>query len=270
MNEFPIYLGSILLEPNRWPDRPDTTYSRLSRLNGIRQGPPRIKVSEWLERAASDGFDGVELWENHVLLCDNEEFSRLCSPPLPVAVYSSYFPLDDAGALRREVALEAMRELGAQGVKYNFGENAGCTGEYLRNLRAWTAQLDPGVRVICECHGNDIAAKPEVAASLMESLGNNRFQCTVHFADEYMGRPLEDWLKHLGARVRHVHVGRVVEHGKEAVRQRIRLLRDHGFSGTFTIEFTSGIDWGKPQPPVEELYARAVADMLMLKEALQS
>jgi hypothetical protein len=62
----------------------------------------------------------------------------------------------------------------------------------------------------------------------------------------------------------------VVEHGKEAVRQRIRLLRDHGFSGTFTIEFTSGIDWGKPQLPVEELYARAVADMLMLKEALQS
>lgn len=43
---YPIYLGTILLEPNRWPDRPGATYSRLRRLSGIGQGPPRVKVSE--------------------------------------------------------------------------------------------------------------------------------------------------------------------------------------------------------------------------------
>lgn len=82
----PVYLGSILLEPNRWPDRPEATYSRLRQLTRIAQGPPFIQVSNWLQRAKADGFDGVELWENHALLCSDAEFAKLCQPALPMAV----------------------------------------------------------------------------------------------------------------------------------------------------------------------------------------
>lgn len=262
----PVYLGSILLEPNRWPDRPETTYSRLRQLSGIAQGPPLVRVSEWLERAKADGFDGVELWENHALLCSDAEFATLCRPALPVAVYSSYFGLEDGDAGRRNVALAAVRALGATGVKFNFGADSARQAEYLRNLRAWAEQLPDEVRLVCECHGGSLADTPEGAASLLAELDAPRFQGTVHFVDEYTKRPLADWLQALGPRLGHVHVGRVVEHGEAAVRERLRLLRDHGFAGSFTIEFTTGIDWGKPQPTVETLYANAVADMKRLRE----
>jgi hypothetical protein len=58
----------------------------------------------------------------------------------------------------------------------------------------------------------------------------------------------------------------VLEHCEAKVRERLRLLRDHGFAGSFTVEFTTGIDWGVPQPSVETLYASAVEDMKRLRE----
>lgn len=264
----PVYLGTILLEPNRWPDRPETTYSRLRQLSGIVQGPPQVRVSEWLNRARADGFDGIELWENHALLCSDAEFTSLPQPALPVAVYSSYFGLHDEDAVRRDVALAAVQALGARGVKFNFGPDASRRAEYLRNLRAWAAKLPSDVRILCECHGGNIAETPESAAGLLNELGETRYQATVHFVDDYTQRPLADWLRVLGSRVGHVHVGRVIEHGEAVVRARLRLLRDHGFTGSFTIEFTTGIDWGQPQPSVETLYASAVADMRRLREWL--
>ncbi len=267
---YPIYLGTILLEPNRWPDRPGATYSRLQRLSGIGQGPPRVKVSEWLARAKAAGFDGVELWENHALLCDDEEFETLRQSPLPVAVYSSYFGLADSDEPRRRVALDAVRQLGAQGVKYNFGAEQARVAEYVRNLRAWAAELDPAVRIVCECHDGGLFERPEDAGRMMAELGDKRFQGTVHFVDTYAERPFADWVKAMGSRLGHVHVPRVVAHGAAAVRERVRILKDHGFSGSFTIEFTTGIDWGQPQPEVEALYQSAVADMRMLREALES
>jgi sugar phosphate isomerase/epimerase len=272
MNDLPhsIYLGSILLEPNRWPDRPTTTYGRLKQLSGIVQGPPLIRASDWLARARADGFDGVELWENHALLCSDAEFATLCRPALPVAVYSSYFGLEDGDAGRRNVALAAVQALDAKGVKFNFGADSAKRGEYLRNLRAWAAQLPGEVRLVCECHGGSLADTPEGAASLLAELDPPRFQGTVHFVDEYTKRPLAEWLKALGPRLGHVHVGRVVEPGETAVRERLRLLRDHGFAGSFTIEFTTGIDWGRPQPSVETLYASAVADLKRLREWLEA
>lgn len=266
--KWPAYLGTILLEPNRWPDRAATTYSGLSRLSGINQGPPRILVSEWLERARADGFDGVELWENHALLSSDEELTKLANGPLPVAVFSSYFGLEDAGAGRREMALELVQKLGARGVKYNFGHDKARIAEYVRNLKAWAAKLDPSVRLLDECHSGGIYAGPEDVAAMLKELGDARFQGTVHFVDRYENRPLVDWVRAMGGRLGHIHVQRVVEHGKAAVRERVRLLKDHGFAGSFTIEFTSGIDWGQPQPDTETLYQSAVADMNMLKEAL--
>lgn len=265
-----IYLGSILLEPNRWPDRPGTSYSRLRRLSGVDQGPPRIRVSDWLERAKTDGFDGVELWENHALLCDDREFERLQRAPVPVAVYSSYFNLEDGGGPRRELALELVQTLGARGVKYNFGHDKTRVAEYIRNLTAWASRLDPSVRLIDECHSGGLYAGPQDAAAMLAELGDERFVGTVHFKKAYDdGHSFAEWVKGLGRRLGHVHAPRVAEHGAGAVREMVSILRDNGFAGSFTIEFTTGIEWGQPQPDVETLYRSAVADLRMLREALE-
>lgn len=270
---WPVYLGSILLEPNRWPDRADAVYPYLRRMTreaGTDQGPPRTVVSEWLGRAAADGFDGVELWENHALFASEAELARLADAPLPISVYNSYFNLDDDGGLRRDLALELVRKLNARAVKYNFGHERNRTAEYLRNLRAWTAQLDPSVRMIDECHSGGLYAGPADAAAMQIQLGDPRFVGTVHFKGTYDdGHSFADWVGALGPRLGHVHAPRVVEWGRDAVRRMVQTLRQHRFTGSITIEFTTGIDWGAPQPDVETLYRSAVADLRMLKETMR-
>jgi sugar phosphate isomerase/epimerase len=267
---FSVFLGTILLEPNRWPDRPASTYSRIRGLTGMGQPLPRVRASEWLARARRDGFDGIELWENHALCCDDEEFARLRESPLPISVYSSYFGLDDASAARRQVAGGMVRDLGARGVKYNFGPDAERADEYLRNLRAWAEGLDPDVRMICECHAGNIAESPLMAASLLETLGDTRFEAILHLTNRDGESLFQEALRHLGPRVRHIHVGWASQQGREWLMRRVRILRDHGFTGTFTIEFTTGIEWGKPQPDPGILYRNAVADLELLKEVLAS
>ena len=44
-----IYIGTILLEVNRWTAGKEPSYL----------------VSEWVERFAEAGFDGMELWQFH-------------------------------------------------------------------------------------------------------------------------------------------------------------------------------------------------------------
>lgn len=270
---WPVYLGTILLEPNRWPDKDSTSYpyvARMTREAGTNQGPPRILASEWLGRAAADGFDGVELWENHALFASTAELDALARGPLPVAVYNSYFNLEDGGHLRRELALELIAKFRAGGVKFNFGHERDRIAEYLRNLRAWAARLDPSVRLLDECHSGGIYEGPRDAARMLAELGDPRFRGTVHFKERYDdGHSFEEWVTVLGPRLGHVHVPRVVEWGPDAVRRMARILRDNGFDGSFTIEFTSGIQWGGPQPDGETLYRNAVADMRMLREAME-
>lgn len=270
---WPVYLGSILLEPNRWPDRESTCYPYLGRMTreaGTSQGPPRTVVSEWMARAAADGFDGVELWENHALFASEQELKALADGPLPIAVYSSYFDLDDAGFLRRQLAQELVTRLGARGVKYNFGHDKARTAESIRNLREWVAGIDPSVRMIDECHSGGLYPGPREAAAMLSELGDERFVGTVHFKDPYDdGHSFAEWVKTLGPRLGHVHVPRVEQWGEKAVRSMVALLKDHGFRGSFTIEFTTGIEWGMDQPDVETLYHNAVRDLRMLREALK-
>ena len=76
-----IYIGSILLEKSRWSADKTPTY----------------RVSEWTERFADVGFDGVELWEYHATLCSPEELTALEAPRCPVAIFNSYASLDDDG-----------------------------------------------------------------------------------------------------------------------------------------------------------------------------
>lgn len=260
-----VYLGTILLEKNRWPDSPATRFSLGEKLCRSRAALPSVRVSDWAATARADGFDGLELWENHALLTNDEEFGRLAEMPLPVAVYSSYFGLDDGDSVWRKVAAEAVAGLRAAGVKYNFGPDPARREVYLRHLRQWAALLPADVRLICECHKGNIGGDdPARAACLLDELGEDRYQATVHFGYEW--DEFRAWVEHLGPRLGHVHAGANAAQGRTFVAERVQLLRDHGFRGSFTVEFTEGIAWGPPDPPPETLYASAVADLNMLRE----
>ena len=56
------YIATVCLDRNRW---------------GTRE--PSFAVSDYLDRFASDGFDGIELWEYHYTRSSDAEKERLVS-----------------------------------------------------------------------------------------------------------------------------------------------------------------------------------------------
>lgn len=251
---FPVNLGTVLLEPNRW-----TAEKR-----------PSFRVSDWFDAIRQAGFTGLELWENHAALADEAEQEALARGPLPIEVFNSYCTFDDAGSRGREEAAAWVRRLRAQSVKFNFGPEADRTEEYLRNLRAWAALLPPGTRLLCECHGGTVLETPARAAAVLAPLAG-QVDLIVHaFSGER--DTLREWLERFGPAVTHVHVAgmrgkwpmiRLDEMAEEA-QARLALLRAARFAGTWSVEFTAGVQ----QPPEEkqQLLANAAADLHFLRE----
>jgi hypothetical protein len=64
-------------------------------------------------------------------------------------------------------------------------------------------------------------------------------------------------------------VGRVrLDHDPDAALARLDLLRELGFKGSYTIEFTLGVKQGGVAEDLEETFRNAVADMRFLRAHL--
>jgi len=249
-----IYLGTIALEVNR-------------HVAGKR---PTIRPSEWTDRLRQAGFDGIELWENHVLLASGDEAQALCAASLPVRVFNTYVQFTDDQELTRRELARVINELGADGVKYNFGGELNRRDEYLRNVRSFAGQLSSGTKLLCECHAGTIAQIPEMAADLLQELGPaDRFGAIVHSRNEPM--ELRKWFRHLGQRIAHSHVflppaeKRAAEIGGIVS---LRTMAELGFGGSFTIEFVDPMNG--PGETALLLYDKVVADLHWLRETLIS
>ena len=252
-----VYFGTVLLEPNRW------TPEKL----------PTFKVSEWAESIRAAGFAGLELWENHAALADEQEQAALERMSLPVVVFNSYCTFDDAGLAARRRAAGFVRRFGARGVKFNFGNDPSRTGEYRRNLDAWLDDLPVGCRVLCECHGGTVLETPAQAASLLTPfLG--RVEIIVHpFAAEHA--VLQEWLDRFGPAVTHVHsAARSRQNLMVCLRElepdvldRLAQLKAAGFSGTWTVEFTGGV--ARSPEDRRALLSNAALDMEFLRHHYQ-
>jgi sugar phosphate isomerase/epimerase len=252
-----IYIGTILLERNRWA-RPKT---------------PTYRVSEWLDRFREAGFDGMELWAYHATGAPAEELAALEAGALPVAVLSSYCGFEDeAEADRRHIAELAAR-LNARGVKFNVGSDPLRRREYVRNLRAWADRLPEGCRPLCECHGGTIVEKPADAAIFFDEAGRERFGVIVHcFADDLAA--LREWFRHFGPAVAHAHAALRGAEGRPTrldrrprhVGEALQVLREEGYAGSFTLEFTEGTR--APDEHIEGLWEAAQADLAFLRERL--
>jgi len=250
----PIYIGTILLERNRWSPGKVPTY----------------RVSEWLDRFARDGFDGVELWENHAALCSDDEFVRLEHAPLPVIVFNSYAGMGDEGLPEREQAARLANRLGASAIKFNTGNVPEDGAEYARNAQAWADAMSRVARMLCECHPGTIMEELTVAQATYASWNDDRFQAIVHAFSEPEEMLIEK-MHRFGPRiVTHVHaaLGEHTTETKELVHRRTGILRDMGFAGSFTLEFTEGT--GEPDEDMETMYGCALRDLELLRKELNA
>lgn len=254
----PILLGSILLEPNRW----------------TADKAPSLRVSDWAERAREAGFDGIELWENHYLRADATERARLQASPCPVLIFNSYAAFEPDDRVGRERAREAAGDLGATGVKFNLGADPAQTPYYLETIAFWAQAFPPSARLLCECHPGTVLETPEAAAKAFAAWTDARLQAIVHPFNA-KSDALQMWLAALGNRITHAHVqtrtdnNQIVRLDRRAreVRSALALLKDHGFDGSFTVEFTEGTRTANDRPDV--LWENAVADLQFLWEHWQ-
>lgn len=248
-----VYIATALLEKNRW-----------NRLNEDRK--PSFLVSEWAQKIAEAGFDGIELWQNHLAMASPEERVRMETIPCPIRIFNSYAGFadtDDDGM--RQFAIEAVRRYHPAGVKFNVGHDPELRRVYLRNIKEWASLLPASCRPLCECHGGTIVDKPDSARRFFEEAALERWGIIVHgmagTADD-----LRAWLNAFGTRIEHVHVYiRTGEEREALCRERVGILMDAGFAGSFTIEFTMGV--GEANENMSALFESAVRDMNLVRDA---
>lgn len=240
----PIYLASVLLEKNRWSSR-----------------TPSFKVSDWMPRIAEAGFDGIELWENHLLKADVAEREAVRNGPLSVAILNTYCNFDNDGAEARAASAEMARFLNVSGIKFNFGNDKAQERTYIKNLQVWRDELPTGCRLLCECHPGTILEDPDNAVKILAPL-RGEVEIIVHAFGNDDGRGLRNWLETFGSAVTHVHA---VLKNKQEAPERIALLQEYGFSGTWTIEFCEGV-WKGAE--MDQLLATAAEDMKYLRKAI--
>ncbi len=252
MNESDIYIASVCLERNRWGSR-----------------HPSFQVSEWIPRFRADGFDGVELWENHFLEADEEERRRLIESAF-VRVFNTYAGFTDADEDARRQAADTVSRLGAKAVKFNVGAERDRLNEYRRHLRAWIERLPAACLLLCECHRGTAIERPAEAADFLADFDPRRVGVIAHVTGEI--EDTEPWFETFRERVRHLHVQfRTPEAdpstpvGRERLDAVFACLRARGFSGSATIEFTRGI--GRDER-IETLYANAVTDLAYCRRQL--
>lgn len=257
----PILLGTVALEPNRWgtvdPRRRST-----------------IALSAWVPRIADAGFDGLEVWEDHLRDASPRELDAILDQPPGVQILNSYTNLDDADDRSRLGVASWVERSGAAAVKFNVGNDPAAEQAYGERIAAWLEALPPTVRLLCECHaGISIAEDPQVAARILSAGGpDSRVQAIVHThesADHLRAR-----FDAYGERITHVHVNELdhraqaprLDDHREHLAERADLLAGLGFDGTWTIEFVHGTLTADDRPEV--LVAQAASDLSTLREVL--
>ena len=264
LNEGDIYLGTVAIEPQRWAG-----------LVGDTEPGPLVEVSAHLGHIAAAGFDGVELWERHLTEAGPDEVDRILASTPPVAIFNSYTSLDDPDPAGRDAVAAWVGRTGADGVKFNVGNDASSEGAYVERIAAWLDALPESTSLLCECHfGISIAEDSTTAARIFDAAGPaGRLGAIVHTHDDpdYLRSKFDAY----GDRIRHVHVnfldfanGGAPRLGeiRDDLEAKFELLRSLGFGGTWTIEFCHGLLTENDQ--AEFLVQQAIEDLGVLREVL--
>ncbi|KGX90498.1 sugar phosphate isomerase/epimerase family protein [Pontibacillus marinus] len=247
-----FFMNTVLLEKNRWEEGQN----------------PSIAVSDWLPKLRTDGFDGIELWENHSLKASEPEIQLLKHSSIPVEVYNSYVSFEDGFEQQRAQAANMVNRLRANKIKFNFGKDPERLDEYIQNFQDWKEQLPNQCTFLCECHPGTVMEDPKIAKGVFKRIGSNDIGAMIH--PFHKGTDVKSWFKHLGEKVVYAHVSlfdgsrfHLLERYPEFVESRIQVLKENGFNGDFSLEFTEGT--ALENEKTEQLYHNAIRDISFLK-----
>lgn len=253
-----IFLATVLLEKNRWGSGKKSS----------------LQVSELMPRIAEAGFDGIELWENHLLHADTAEREAVKAGPVPITIFNTYCLFDDESSEKRAASAEMARFLNAPAVKFNFGKNPDERKTYCDNLLRWHDELPEGCQLLCECHPGTILEDPTEAAEILKPLSVD-VKVIVHAMNDFGDSGVQPWLDVFGNGVAHVHVqprnpdgnGFAALKDLAHARDRVRLLKESGFEGTWSIEFCKGVS--ASDESVDLLLDAAIEDRAVLKTMIE-
>lgn len=263
MNQFceATLLGTVAIEPNRW----GTVHA--DRL-------PLCSVGEWIDVIAHAGFDGLEIWDRHLTMASPTDAEKTLAR-LPVTVFNSYASLDVADSSERSFVADWVERCGAEAVKFNVGNDADSEAVYAERIAEWLELIPHDTSLICECHeGISIAEDPVVAARIFDAAGpSERLGALIHTHEslDHLAARFDAY----GDRIRHVHVNYLdvanrsvptLDQRRKDLEATVSFLRSQGFSGTWTLEFVTGILSADDHP--EALLARAADDLAVLRDVI--
>lgn len=231
---------------------------------------PTFNVSDFIDKAKADGFDGIELWQYHYTLASDEEKAKLAASGIPF-IFNSYISLVERNdELFKEIG-DAVKALGAKAIKFNLGPSYVDeinVPEQIENLKRFSEFLPADVKLLSECHGNTVMEVPEEAGEIFAKLDKERYGAIIHLASEndFIDRCYAAY----GDRICHIHCAYQVEteNGKEFaamndgsgyVEDKINYFVNKGFNGSLNIEFV------KFEDTAEAHYEHAVDNMKYLR-----
>ncbi len=250
-----ILIGTVMLEKNRW----------------TQEKVPTVWISEWLDMFREDGFEGIELWENHVLRNPESERIKIKSCGIPLIYLSSYLKFDGSDDEEMQKVAEAAKELSAVFIKFNLSNNIDLLETHIIKIRRFAELLPEGCSLLCECHSNTIMDDLNNALKVFEILNDERFGVIIHLFDPL--EILQKWFMAFGQKIKHTHLHLYDGENFTALRNKPELLATHlkfihqmGFKGSYTVEFTKGA--ATPDEKIESIYRNAVDDMKLIREVL--
>jgi len=256
MSKPKIYLGTVALEMNRWSSR-----------------IPTFLVSQWIPKIQAAGFEGLELWENHVLLNPGEA-QKIKATGFPVAIYNHYSKFSSSleDIEKREAAVKMICYLGAGAVKYNIGNDQTLLPQYRENVLRFADTLPEDCMLLCECHDGTLLETNDAIEAFFEGLCPKKFGLMVH----PFGCPdiLREKFARFGPRIAHMHsqlakednMRMCLEAWPERVQACFGVMKEYSFAGNFTVEFT-GLT-AAPGENIERLFANTVKDMEYIRKSL--
>ncbi|QST01737.1 TIM barrel protein [Pontibacillus sp. ALD_SL1] len=248
-----ILLNTVLLEKNRWEDGQI----------------PSIQVSKWVHAIKEEGFDGIELWQNHALKATDYERAELKHSDLSIDVFNSYIKFEDGYEQEREKIVNLVHELKCKAVKFNLGHSMEHINMYISHVKDMLNQLPDSCQLLCECHPGTIMEDPETAYQFLDQIGSNRVKAIIHPFHNQVN--IEEWFQHLGSSITHAHVSlynnklfHLLSREESFVRKRITKLHEHQFTGSYSIEFTAGV--ASRDENTNEVFSNASEDHALLRQ----
>ena len=187
---------------------------------------------------------------------------------MPVSLINSYASCEPEGLEGRKQTAELASFFAADGMKFNFGKFPERQDIYIAVVREWSKMFKTGFRMISENHRGTTTADAKVAASAYGQLEGINVGGIIHFDNDE--ETYRERFGLYGKYLTHIHCKLSSEDSmmsEDEVRRNVAWLREFGFSGTYTIEFTEGV---RSDLSIEGLYKNAVRDMKLLRKCLSA